>query len=75
MLYGVADFRMSDAQKEHASAVEGIVPSVAALRANLGSYMGDDQFWMVYFILLLPRLNEHDFDILSTPQARFLISS
>lgn len=63
---------MSDAQREHASAVEHIVPGLTALRANIHSYLEDDQFWMIYFILLLPRLNEHDFEILSTPQARVL---
>ena len=34
--------------------------------------MSDGQFWMIYFILLLPRLNVHDSKLLSTPKARFL---
>ncbi|XP_057995753.1 uncharacterized protein LOC131175437 [Hevea brasiliensis] len=62
------DFKMSDAQREHASTVEQMVPGLTALRVNIHSYMEDEQFWMIYFILLLPRLNEHDFEILSTPQ-------
>uniref|UniRef100_A0A2P2Q604 BSD domain-containing protein n=1 Tax=Rhizophora mucronata TaxID=61149 RepID=A0A2P2Q604_RHIMU len=62
------DFRMSDSQQEHASTVEQMVPSFRALRTNVCSNMGVEQFWMVYFILLLPRLNEHDFEFLSTPQ-------
>ena len=67
-----ADFRMTDAQREHASNIERFVPSLAQLRYNLRSETGDGRFWMVYFILLIPRLNEGDFEILSTPQVRFL---
>ncbi|KAJ6992559.1 uncharacterized protein [Populus alba] len=62
------DFRMTDAQREHASNIERFVPSLAQLRYNLRSETGDGRFWMVYFILLIPRLNEGDFEILSTPQ-------
>ncbi|KAJ4831044.1 hypothetical protein Tsubulata_001778 [Turnera subulata] len=62
------DFRMSDAQREHASTIERIIPGFTSLRLSLHNYMGDEQFWMVYFILLLPRLSEHDSDVLSTPQ-------
>ena len=63
---------MTDAQREHASNIERLVPGLAQLRYNLRSETGDDRFWMVYFILLIPRLNEGDFEILSTPQVRFL---
>ncbi|XP_061951963.1 uncharacterized protein LOC133674756 [Populus nigra] len=62
------DFRMTDAQREHVLNVEHFVPSLAQLRNNLQSEMGNGRFWMVYFILLIPRLNEHDFEVLSTPQ-------
>lgn len=62
---------MSNAQSEHASAIERLAPSLASLRVNLENHMGDEQFWMIYFILLLPRLNEHDFELLSTPEVRF----
>ncbi|KAF5742012.1 hypothetical protein HS088_TW09G00051 [Tripterygium wilfordii] len=61
-------FRMSDAQREHVSAVESLVPSFTALRINLQRFMGEEQFWIIYFILLLPRLNEHDFELLSSPE-------
>jgi hypothetical protein len=65
---------MSDAQKEHASTVERLAPSLAALRVKLRSYMSEEQFWIVYFILLLPRLSEHDVELLSTSKARYLFS-
>ncbi|KAK7832617.1 hypothetical protein CFP56_026238 [Quercus suber] len=64
------DFNMSDVQKEHASTVEHLAPSLAALRLKLQSYMSEEQFWIIYFILLLPRLSEHDFELLSTSKAR-----
>ncbi|KAJ6699827.1 BSD DOMAIN-CONTAINING PROTEIN [Salix purpurea] len=62
------DFTMTGAQREHASNIERFVPSLARLRNNLRSETGDGRFWMVYFILLIPRLNERDFEILLTPQ-------
>ncbi|KAL5786372.1 hypothetical protein ACOSQ2_008764 [Xanthoceras sorbifolium] len=62
------DFEMSDAQREHTSTIERLVPSFMDLRIKLCSYLGDNQFWMIYFILLLPRLDEQDFDQLSTPK-------
>lgn len=62
------DFEMSDAQREHTSTIEGLVPSFMDLRIKLCSYLGDNQFWMIYFILLLPRLDERDFDLLSSPK-------
>ncbi|KAG2713351.1 hypothetical protein I3760_04G173200 [Carya illinoinensis] len=60
------DFNMSDAQREHASTVERLAQNLASLRAKLQTCMTEQQFWMVYFILLLPRLSEHDFELLST---------
>ncbi|WCJ29993.1 BSD domain-containing protein [Euphorbia peplus] len=62
------DLKMSDAQREHALTVEHMVPSLADLRANLHSYMGDEQFWLIYFILVLPRMNEEDLEILSSQE-------
>lgn len=62
------DFEMSDAQREHAFSVERLVPSFTDLRISLRPHLGDNRFWMIYFILLLPRLNEEDFEILSTPK-------
>lgn len=67
----IADFNMSDAQKEHASTVERLAPSLADLRVKLQDYMSEEQFWIIYFILLLPRLSEYDFELLSTSKARF----
>ncbi|KAM1155147.1 hypothetical protein EV1_025844 [Malus domestica] len=66
------DFSMSDAQREHVSAVLQLVPGFADLRARLCNSMSEEQFWMIYFLLLLPRLNEHDFELLATPKARSL---
>lgn len=62
------DFEMSDAQREHAFSVERLVPSFTDLRISLRPHFGDNRFWMIYFILLLPRLNEDDFELLSTPK-------
>ncbi|XP_028117201.1 14-3-3 protein 10-like [Camellia sinensis] len=59
---------MSDAQKEHASTVEDLVPNFAALRHQTCSSLSEEKFWMIYFILLLPRLHEHDAKLLSTPE-------
>jgi hypothetical protein len=62
------DFNLSDAQQQHAMAVERLVPSLAALRIELcPSYISEPCFWKIYFVLLHPRLDEHDALILSTP--------
>ncbi|XP_022729177.1 uncharacterized protein LOC111284648 [Durio zibethinus] len=62
------DFKMSETQKEHAENIEHLVPSFEALKVNLQHNIGDERFWMIYFILLLPRLNDHDFELLATPE-------
>ncbi|GMI68011.1 hypothetical protein like AT3G49800 [Hibiscus trionum] len=63
------DFDMSDEQQEHALAVERLAPRLAALRIELcPGYMSEGCFWKIYFVLLLPRLNKHDAELLSTPQ-------
>ncbi|XP_052196542.1 uncharacterized protein LOC127803935 [Diospyros lotus] len=63
------DFDMSDAQQEHALAVEHLAPRLAALRIELcPGYMSESFFWKIYFVLLHPRLNKHDAELLSTPQ-------
>ncbi|KAF2309615.1 hypothetical protein GH714_004295 [Hevea brasiliensis] len=63
------DFVMSDAQQEHALAIEGLAPRLAALRIELcPCHMTESYFWKVYFVLLHSRLNKHDAEILSTPQ-------
>ncbi|XP_064999041.1 uncharacterized protein LOC135633485 [Musa acuminata AAA Group] len=63
------DFDMSDAQQEHALAVERLAPRLAALRIELcPSHMSEGCFWKIYFVLLHPRLSKHDAELLSTPQ-------
>ncbi|GMP27679.1 hypothetical protein CsSME_00003561 [Camellia sinensis var. sinensis] len=60
---------MSDAQQEHALAVERLAPRLAALRIELcPGYMSEDCFWKIYFVLLHPRLSKNDAELLSTPQ-------
>ncbi|KAE8735893.1 hypothetical protein F3Y22_tig00000329pilonHSYRG00391 [Hibiscus syriacus] len=66
---GFDDFDMSDAQEEHALAIERFAPRLAALRIELcPGYMSEGCFWKIYFILLHPRLSKHDAELLSTPQ-------
>ncbi|CAA3019756.1 Hypothetical predicted protein [Olea europaea subsp. europaea] len=63
------DFDMSDAQQEHALAVEYLVPRLSALRFELcPGYMSESCFWKIYFVLLHPRLDKEDAEILSTSQ-------
>ncbi|KAM7266009.1 hypothetical protein ACFE04_003692 [Oxalis oulophora] len=63
------DFDMTDAQQEHALAVEHFVPQLAALRIELcPEHMSEGCFWKIYFVLLHPRLNEENSKLLSTPQ-------
>lgn len=72
------DFDMSDAQQEHALAVERLSPRLASLRIELcPGYMSEDCFWKIYFVLVHPRLSKHAADILSTPdilEARAMLS-
>ncbi|XP_045786646.1 uncharacterized protein LOC123881926 isoform X2 [Trifolium pratense] len=62
------DCSLSNSQREHALAIEQLVPEFVTLRMNLCSYMNVEKFWMIYFLLILPRLNQHDFERLSTPK-------
>lgn len=63
------EFEMSDAQQEHALAVERLAPRLAALRIELcPGYMSESCFWMIYFVLLHPRLDKHDAELLSAPE-------
>ncbi|KAK9065676.1 hypothetical protein SSX86_015077 [Deinandra increscens subsp. villosa] len=63
------DFEMSDTQWNHVTLVELLAPRLAALRIELCPiHMSESYFWKVYFVLLHPRLNKHDADLLSTPQ-------
>ncbi|KAJ4897152.1 BSD domain-containing protein [Raphanus sativus] len=72
------EFEMSDDQHEHAVVVERLVPSLASLRIELcPEYMSENCFWMIYFVLLHPKLSQHDALLLSTPQvleARAMLS-
>ncbi|XP_020237202.1 uncharacterized protein LOC109816556 isoform X2 [Cajanus cajan] len=62
------EFSMSISQREHVLAIERLVPDFVELRLNLCSYMNVEKFWMIYFLLILPRLSQHDFECLSTPK-------
>lgn len=65
----VSDFDMSDAQKEHALAIQHLAPRLAALRIELcPCHMSENYFWKVYFVLLHSRLHKQDAEILSTTQ-------
>ncbi|XP_076902219.1 uncharacterized protein LOC143556889 [Bidens hawaiensis] len=62
------DFRMSKVQKDHTVAIQDLVPTLATLRRTIHNFMNEQQFWMIYFILLVPRLNENDRCLLLTPE-------
>ncbi|KAE8731311.1 protein PHLOEM PROTEIN 2-LIKE A10-like [Hibiscus syriacus] len=63
------DFDMSVSQRDHAMAIEHLAPRLAALRIELSPcHMSDSYFWKVYFVLLHPRLNKKDTELLATPQ-------
>ncbi|KAJ0683903.1 putative BSD domain-containing protein [Helianthus annuus] len=62
-------FELSDAQQEHALAVESLVPRLADLRIELcPGYMSESSFWKIYFVLLHPRLEPQAAELLSTPE-------
>ncbi|KAI3868749.1 hypothetical protein MKW98_008834 [Papaver atlanticum] len=68
-LHHYKDFHMSEAQEHHASTIEELAPSLADLRYKLcPNFMTEDRFWMIYFIMLYPRLRESDAMLLTTPQ-------
>ncbi|XP_010426506.1 PREDICTED: uncharacterized protein LOC104711503 [Camelina sativa] len=63
------DFDMTDAQYEHALAVENLASNLAALRIELcPAYMSEYCFWRIYFVLVHPIFSKHDALTLSTPQ-------
>ncbi|KAF0895742.1 hypothetical protein E2562_014351 [Oryza meyeriana var. granulata] len=63
------DFDMTDAQQDHALAVESVAPELADLRIELcPSHMSEGCFWKIYFVLLHPKLSKEDAELLSTPQ-------
>ncbi|KAH0903014.1 hypothetical protein HID58_042517 [Brassica napus] len=64
-----ADFEMTDAQYEHALAVERVATGLAVLRIELcPAYMSEYCFWRIYFVLMHPKFSKHDALLLSTPQ-------
>ncbi|KAI3982138.1 hypothetical protein MKX01_019044 [Papaver californicum] len=68
-LHHYNDFCLSEAQEHHASTVEELAPSLADLRYKLcPTFMSEDRFWMIYFIMLYPRLSESDAMLLTTSQ-------
>jgi hypothetical protein len=70
-LFVPSDFDMSDAQQEHALTIEHLAPRLAALRIELCPiHMSEECFWKIYFVLLHPRLNKNDAELLSTPQVK-----
>ncbi|KFK34249.1 hypothetical protein AALP_AA5G120300 [Arabis alpina] len=63
------DFEMTDAQYEHALAVEKLASGLAALRIELcPAYMSEYCFWRIYFVLVHPKFSKEDALLLSTPQ-------
>lgn len=71
----LADFSMSDSQKEHVASIVQFVPGLESLRQMVCHELSDLQFWMIYFVLLLPRLSGNDLELLSTPEASFSLTS
>lgn len=64
-----SDFELTDAQQEHALAIERLAPRLGALRIELcPGFMSEGSFWKIYFVLLHPRLGKQDAELLSTPQ-------
>ncbi|KAI3747841.1 hypothetical protein L6452_10525 [Arctium lappa] len=63
------DFDLSDAQQEHALAVERLAPRLGALRIELcPAYISESSFWKIYFVLLHPRFERDAAELLSTPK-------
>ncbi|CAN8254824.1 unnamed protein product [Cochlearia groenlandica] len=73
-----ADFEMTDAQYEHALAVEKLASGMSALRiAICPAYMSESCFWRIYFVFVHPKFSKDDALLLSTPkvlEARALLS-
>lgn len=65
---------MTDAQYEHALAVERVATGLAALRIELcPAYMSEYCFWRIYFVLMHPKFSKHDALLLSTPQVCLIL--
>lgn len=71
-----SDFEMTDAQYEHALAVEKLASGLAALRIELcPAYMSEYCFWRIYFVLVHPKFSKEDSLLLSTPQVSLILNS
>ncbi|XP_075509833.1 uncharacterized protein LOC142546165 [Primulina tabacum] len=62
------DFDISDYQRDHAANINYLVPELLTLRQKISSQITEGKFWLIYFILLFPRLSEEDLKLLSAPQ-------
>lgn len=63
------DFVLNESQLAHAGAVERQVPELADLRWELcPDYMSEGRFWVIYFVLVHPKLDKYDALTLSTPK-------
>lgn len=66
-----ADFAMNDAQQLHIGIVERHIPELGDLRWELcPEYLSEGRFWMIYFVLVHPKLDKYDALTLSSPQVR-----
>ncbi|KAJ4781137.1 BSD domain containing protein [Rhynchospora pubera] len=63
------DLELSEAQAEHILAMEQLVPELADFKNELcSSSMTEGRFWTIYFLLLFPKLDKDDAEVLSSPQ-------
>lgn len=63
-----SDFRPTPQQEEHIEAVELRVPRLVAVRLELTpSYISENRFWKIYFVLLHSHLPPAASAVLSTP--------
>lgn len=68
------DFHLSDAQQEHALAIEDLAPRLSALRVKLcPDHMTETSFWKIYFVHLHPKLEHNAAKLLSTPKVSMLV--
>eukprot|EP00897_Mesotaenium_endlicherianum_P003539 jgi/Mesen1/3212/ME000186S02505 len=63
------DFELSQKQEDHVEALEFAAPRLAALRLELTpTYMSEQRFWRIYFVLLQSKLSPEEAALLATPQ-------
>uniref|UniRef100_A0A7N1A494 BSD domain-containing protein n=1 Tax=Kalanchoe fedtschenkoi TaxID=63787 RepID=A0A7N1A494_KALFE len=63
------EFALNDCQQAHVGAVERQIPELADLRWELcPDNMSEGRFWMIYFVLVHPKLDKYDALTLSTPK-------